>query len=293
MRVKNLIAAVVMGALAVVAVPSSAFAATQAVQESDVARQAEDSAPTKDWVIYTRPTAPGTAEFKTGPAAPPLGSGSLELKTTSGSDKVYAYNFSLAGKKLANAMNMAYSTYRTAGSAQQVAALNLQVDINGSETGGFTTLVFEPVYNTDQGAVENDKWQTWDADMDGQAIWWSSNPIPGAPNRDTFVSLESIKAQNPDAVIGGYGINQGTGNEGLTTAVDKLSINKTTYDFEVTLPKSATSKDQCKDGGYKNFETEYKNQGDCVSAVASDGKAKGNPVKQESPFESFLRSIGL
>ena len=128
MRVKNLIAAVVMGALAVVAVPSSTFAATQVVRESDVARQAEDSAPTKDWVIYTRPTAPGTAEFKTGPATPPLGSGSLELKTNGGSDKVYVYNFSLAGTKLSDAMNMAYSTYRTAGSDQQVASLTLQVD---------------------------------------------------------------------------------------------------------------------------------------------------------------------
>ncbi len=40
----------------------------------------------------------------------------------------------------------------------------------------------------------------------------------------------------------------------------------------------ATSKDQCKNDGWKKFNNPtYKNQGDCVSAVASNGKAKGNP----------------
>jgi len=40
----------------------------------------------------------------------------------------------------------------------------------------------------------------------------------------------------------------------------------------------ATNKDQCKGDRWKTFNNPtYKNQGDCVSAVASKGKAKGNP----------------
>lgn len=73
-----------------------------------------------------------------------------------------------------------------------MAALNIQVDINGAAPGGFTTLVFEPVYNTGQGAVVSGQWQTWDAYMGGSAIWWSSNPINVAPTRDDFVTWQSI-----------------------------------------------------------------------------------------------------
>ena len=39
-------------------------------------------------------------------------------------------------------------------------------------------------------------------------------------------------------------------------------------EFVVTLP---TSKDQCKKGGWKTFDV-FKNQGDCVSFVATKGK---------------------
>jgi hypothetical protein len=172
------------------------------------------------------------------------------------------------GTQLDDVNAMGYSTYRSAGSAQQVAALNVEVDVNGAAPGGFTTLVFEPVYNTDQGAVVSDQWQTWDAYNGGNARWWSSNPIPSAPNRDTFVTWSTIVAANPDAVIvGGYGNNQGSGNGGLITAVDALTFNSTTYDFE----RAPLSKDDCKKGGWESYGT-FKNQGDCVSSVASKNK---------------------
>jgi hypothetical protein len=37
-----------------------------------------------------------------------------------------------------------------------------------------------------------------------------------------------------------------------------------------------TTKDQCKDGGWKNFNPAFKNQGDCVSWVATQGKNPPN-----------------
>src|SRR3954453_11745719 len=128
---------------------SSASAATQVVTENDVARQPEKTPPTNNWVIYTRTAPPASnAVFPPGPASPPLGAGSLELTTATGADKVQAFNYDHVGTQLDDVNAMGYSTYRTGGSAQQVAAINVEVDINGPGPGGYTTLVFEPVYNT-------------------------------------------------------------------------------------------------------------------------------------------------
>src|ERR671926_340381 len=135
------------------------------VTESDITRQAENTPPTDNWVLYTRAGTPATAAaFVPGPAPAPLGAGSLQLTTNTGSEKVFLFNYDHVGKRLADVNAIRYSTYRSAGSAQQVAALNLVIDYNGpSVAGGFATLVFEPVYNTAQGAVVSGQWQTWDA----------------------------------------------------------------------------------------------------------------------------------
>ncbi len=45
--------------------------------------------------------------------------------------------------------------------------------------------------------------------------------------------------------------------------------DKTTYDFEV-MPYVASAKDECKNGGWMNFQADYKNQRQCVSGVASN-----------------------
>ena len=252
------------------AVTTAASGNTIVVTESDIARQAENTPPTRNWVLYSRLA--GNGAFVTGPASPPLGIGSLTLTTPTGADKVTLFNFDRVGTPLADVRSMGYATFRTAGMDQQVAAINLQVDVNGAAPGGFTTLVFEPVYNTAQGAVVSNAWQTWDAYDGGNAIWWSSNPIPGAPNRDTFVSWNSIVAANPDAVIvGGFGVNQGSGNPGLITSVDALHFDTpavdVTYDFEPY--RIAATKDACKNDGWKTLRrfdgSAFKNQGDCVS----------------------------
>lgn len=121
-------------------------------------------------------------------------------------------------------------------------------------------------------------WQNWDAYLGGSAIWWSSNPIEGAPNRDTFVSWKTIVDANPDAVIvGGFGVNQGSGNPALVTAVDALSIGYddecVTYNFEPY--RVAETSSACKNGGWQALRradgTSFKNQGDCVS-YTNNGK---------------------
>lgn len=244
------------------------------VTEDDIVRQAENTPPTNEWVLYTR--AAGNGAFRTGPGTPPLGVGSFETVTPTGADKVYLFNYEHVGTELEDINQMSYSTYRTSGAvANQLPAINIQVDVNGTAApGGFTTLVFEPVYNTGQQTIQDGVWQAWDAYNGGQAIWWSSNPIPGAPNRDTFVTWNTILANNPDAVIvGGFGVNQGSGNPALTAATDALNIGYNdfciTYNFDPY--RVATSAAACKNGGWQTLRradgSPFRNQGDCIQYV--------------------------
>ena len=50
-----------------------------------------------------------------------------------------------------------------------------------------------------------------------------------------------------------------------------MSGCNTTYNFEPSL--TPTTKDQCKNGGWQSFNSPaFKNQGQCVSFVATGGK---------------------
>jgi hypothetical protein len=243
------------------------------VTETDIVRQAENTPPTNNWVLYTRNA--GNGSFRVGPGAPPSGVGSFETVTPTGADKVTLFNYDHIGTKLSTIDQISYSTYRTSGaSPNQVPALNIEVDYNGSDPGGFTTLVFEPVYNTNQGPIQDGVWQNWDAYNGGNAIWWSSKPIPGVCAFDCFVTWNAILAANPQAeILGGFGINQGSGNPALTGASDKLTIGYNgdcvTYDFEPY--KVAATKDDCKAGSWNSFKradgTSFKNQGQCIQYV--------------------------
>ncbi len=241
------------------------------ITEAEVTRQAENTEPTGPWVIYTRNA--GAGAFQRGPETPPSGHGSLGLTTPASGDKVFLFNYGYTGTHLASFTQLGYATFRTAGAVpNQVTSINLQVDVNGlGVEGGFTTLVFEPVYNRDQGAVIEGEWQTWDALADGAAVWWSTRAIPGVCAVDCFVRWSDIVAANPDAVIvGGVGVNQGSGNPGLTCAVDRFVVGvggaETTYDFEAF--RTPSSHRECRDGGWQTLRrddgTAFRNQGDCV-----------------------------
>jgi hypothetical protein len=250
---------------------------TVVVTESDIARQAEDTPPTRNWVLYTRNAGNGT--FRVGPATPPAGVGSFETVTPTSADKATLFNYDHIGTELADITSLGYSTYQSSVSPTtpfQVPSINIEVDINGGtlNAGEFTTLVFEPVYNTVQGPVVANTWQTWDAYNGGNAIWWSSRAIPGVCARDCFVTWNQIIAANPNAtIVGGFGINQGSGNPALTASSDALNIGSNgdciTYNFDPY--RVVTTKDQCKNGGYNNVKradgSSFKNQGDCIQYV--------------------------
>jgi hypothetical protein len=268
----------VVGSCAVVSTIGVAAECLRAiVTESDVARQPENTPPTNNWVLYTR-VGTATGSFVVGPGNPPMGVGSLELRTPLLTDKVSLFNYDHVGTPLTSIDAMGYSTYRdptsVTTSPYQVPSINIQVDSNGPNVvGGFTTLVFEPVYNTSQGTVMPGVWQTWDAYNGGQAIWWSSQPINGCPIGvgPCYQTWATIVANNPAAtILGGYGVNQGSGNGGLTASTDALTLSYGDacfrYDFE---PFRATN--ECKKGGWQTMSradgTPFNNQGDCVSYV--------------------------
>jgi hypothetical protein len=272
-----LAALVAMLSLSLVSAPVATAASTVVVTEQDVTRQVEDTPPNDNWVLYTHAGTPPTAgEFVKGPGTPPRGVGSLQLTTTTGNEKVFLFNFDHIGTKLSDINKISYSTYRETGTGQQVAALNMVIDFNGPAVdGGFSTLVFEPVYNTDQGEVVSGLWQTWQAA--GSGTWWSTRNINSQCKGATAScdkTWAEIQANNPEAVIlGGFGINQGSGNPDLVSAVDALTLNSRIYDFEPY--RVAATKDDCKKGGWETVKrangASFKNQGDCVS-YGNNGK---------------------
>jgi len=186
----------------------------------------------------------GYVTFVEGPAVPPLGTGSLEMGTTSGSDKAQLFNYDYIGTPLAEIGDISYATYRdssSTNSAVQYPAINLEVDYVG-DGSSYTTLVWEPVYPYGASNLAVDTWQTWDTFAPSQTGfgggWWSSRDIPGVCAFNCFVDWQTILENNPNAKIKyGFGVNVGSGWVGaFTGAVDALSLTvngeKTVYDFE-------------------------------------------------------------
>lgn len=188
----------------------------------------------------TRPD--GKVLFVNGPTQPPAGCGSLQMSLTLPTAKAQYLNYSYIGTDLSDITALSYWAYRSSASTNdpaQTISLNIEVDYNGAAPGGFTTLVFEPVYQPGGvAAMMTDTWQLWDAYNGGNAIWWSTRPIPGVCDFNCFVTWNQILAANPDAeILGGLGFNIGSGWFGsYTGAADALAVgvsgNSTRYNFE-------------------------------------------------------------
>jgi len=205
-----------------------------------------------DWLAESG--AGGSSSFVTGPATPPLGVGSLQLTTTNLSAYAQLFDYGYIGKPLASFDAMSYEAYRASSSTnpkEQTIALGLEVDVNGPAAGGLATLIFEPDYQAGgNAAMKTDTWQTWDAYEGGNAIWWATKDIPGAPVAfNTFVSWNTILAANPEATIaGGVGLFVGSGWDGQFTGytdalVVGVSGNSNTYNFEPKASLTVTAPD--------------------------------------------------
>ena len=285
MRIKRLGIQFGVSALAVLAIASTALAATTVVvTPADLG--------TSWFPADTRP--PGTGTFENGPATPPLGTGSFELQTLTNPEKVQLFTNEYDGVALADIDGIGYSTYRdpaSTGFEAGVAALNLRVDLTGDGNPD-AYMVYEPYQDQGNAAVQTGVWQDWDAYNGGAAKWWI-NTGAGGCGQATPCTWATIVSLYPNATIeegpncgpggvttpctGSLGVNQGSFNAGIISNADALyvSVNgdETIFDFELTPPPppQPTTADDCKKGGWMNFArangSSFKNQGDCIQYV--------------------------
>jgi hypothetical protein len=220
----------------------------------------------------------------TAPGSPHVGALQLTTDATTTSKAQYMH---AANTPLSDVTELSYATKQNSASFPGGdASYQLPVCLGGvvapttaNPTGcvGFTTFVFEPYEN---GVVTPGTWQTWDVAA-GQL--WSSRSYTdgtctvvagggGAP----FYNLAALKTACPNAVVSGFGVNIGSNNPSYNVEADLVDFNGTTYNFEPYVV--ATDKDACKNGGWQNLSdangNAFKNQGACVSYVASGGKSQ-------------------
>jgi hypothetical protein len=95
-----------------------------------------------------------------------------------------------------------------------------------------------------------------------------TSQLPGGTFYDPYASAQALYSGEQITDIFLVSDN-GPGSGGLgsqTVLIDNTNVNGTLYDYEFT------SKDDCKDGGWKNFVSSpgpFKNQGQCVSHFAN------------------------
>lgn len=237
-------------------------------------RQAENTTPTNNWVLYTRAGTPATAaQFVGGPGTPPLGVGSYLSQLALNTEKAFLFNYDHIGTALSSITGLSYATYNNNAATVALPSINIQIDVNGGtfNAGEFRTLVYEPYQ---QGPFVNTAgiWRSWDAYNGGAGLWWSTG-VTSCP-QSAPCTWTALVASYPGATIfGGFGINAGSGNGGLDASTDALSIayggGSVTYNFEQYATPS--SKESCKNGGWQTLTradgSAFKNQGDCVSYV--------------------------
>jgi len=254
---------------AVLGLASSAMAATVLVTQN-----------TSTWTTNDT-NADGSVTWSSAFGAPPgLGSSALRLANdASPAAKSQLFTFTMAGMPLSQVDNLGYSTYQASPAGIADPSYQLQIFGNGG-TSGFTTLVFEPYQNAGEGPILPATWQHWD--VSGPGLFWSTRTVTcsngtlvGSPGGPATYTLADVQAACPDATVIGIGVNIGSNNPTWTVGTDGVEFNDTTYDFEIgTKP---ASKDQCKNGGWQSFnEPAFKNQGDCVSYVATGGRNSGS-----------------
>jgi hypothetical protein len=78
-------------------------------------------------------------------------------------------------------------------------------------------------------------------------------------------------------ITGGTGAYSGATGSGTVNTFQPTQTSSFTGSEDGTINVPPTSTDQCKDGGWMTFTNpSFKNQGDCVSYVATNGRNPGN-----------------
>lgn len=210
---------------------------------------------------FTIGTGSGSYGMVTGPATPPLGTGSAYMATAQnhGDEEVQLRNTDWAGTPIASLTSLSYSTYATAWNGQQDTFFDLYINTSGNVNGGYDDrLIFEPDYGSvdfvpgGPPAPVLNQWQTWNL-LDGR--WYDDNG-PSGPGSNA-ITWANFLALYPNAVIvndngnGGIGglrvtIGAGSATDSFAVNVDNFTIGtasgSTTYNFEpaAAVPESSS-----------------------------------------------------
>jgi hypothetical protein len=154
----------------------------QVITPTSMGNWAFDNRGAPTYNVGTEPTA--VTGMVTGPATPPLGVGSAELKvgngTTGGDGAAELGNTGYAGTALSEISALSYSTYDVTNNGSQFPYLRIYVSFDGGATLG-DVLFLEPPYQTtttgnsslpNQGPEALNTWQNWNAFEGG---WWDNN----------------------------------------------------------------------------------------------------------------------
>ncbi len=234
---------------------------------------------------------PTLGSFVAGPSVPTYGIGSAKISVT-GTQRRSLVTYQFAGTPLASITTLKFRTFNPSagngGSSSRSAYLNFNVDFTGSDSWQ-RRLVFVPSQN---GTVLPNTWKEWDAINGGAALWSYSGPTwPGSSTLSTpgttLRSWAQILALYPHIRIrvtdAHMGLRVGEPyTDGYTENIDSFTFGTaaatTIFDFEPYA--IASSKSDCKDGGWKNVRqadgSVFKNQGACESYVEKQKEKDDN-----------------
>ena len=151
-----------------------------------------------------QPVEDSVLTFRTGPATPPYGTGSVEL-TAPDQEMVSLGTFQFANVFLSDITALMYSTFNE-GPEPTVGILTFGIDFFGSNpTFSMDSLVFDPAANGQ--TIVQDTWHEWDAINGGAALCYYNgggfdwpNTNPPIPDTDPL-SWAQIVATYPEARI--------------------------------------------------------------------------------------------
>jgi hypothetical protein len=210
------------------------------VKEADLARGVSGQLgyTGAEWSIVDRNTqGSGDAYLRAGPSAanfgspqePPLGDGSLGLRTGSPDDKaVFGNQTDFVDRPLSEISTVKYSVFTTnenrGKSPNNDNLPNVQFEVNPHTTTSYSTLTFVP-------EAQPYGWSEIDASTAKRwyytGTWGAASPC----NQTTYCTLAEAKEAAPDATIHTVQISKGR-DYAFSGAVDALTIDDTTYDFE-------------------------------------------------------------
>lgn len=188
-----------------------------------------------NWGIVNRNTI-GSPDmtFRSGPATPPVGTGSLNIVVGDATEKAaFGNEVDFAGTPLASLDTLAFGVYTTgedrAISPANLPSIGIEVDPTGPGSAtapNFSTLVSVPV-----DAPAN-QWSTQDA-SGGQWFYTGAAGTASNCNQTTTCTFAAAKAAFPQATLFTMQITKGRDNA-WQGAVDALRVNAKVYDFEAT-----------------------------------------------------------